>query len=148
MKKTSTRKVKVVELVFYILAGVVALVGLTSTVFGIVGHHLNVPLKDNWIKTAESNIVLDFRIWGIILLASAAVIAVIVLVIFAQGADRQYEKTLRRQQRLTSSAVSEMEIKPAVQTVDVTPEEVKPAPEAPKEEPKAEPEKAPEEEAK
>ena len=126
MKKTSTRKIKVVELVFYIISGILGLVGITSTVFGIVGHHLSVPRADNWIVTAEDNIVLDFRIWGIILIASAALIAVIILVIFAQGTDRAYEKTLRRQQRLTASQVSEMEIRPAVQTVDVTPVDTKP----------------------
>ena len=126
MKKTSTRKIKVVELIFYILAGVVGLVGLTSTVFGIVGHHLSVPRADNWIVQAEDKIVLDFRIWGIILIGSAALVAVIILMIFAQGADRAYEKTLRRQQRLSGNTLGDMEIKPAVQTVDVTPVDVTP----------------------
>ena len=119
MKKTSTRKIHPVEIVFYSIAAVLAVVGLVSLTFGIVGHHLTVPLDDNWIKTAEKSIVLDFRIWGLIFLASAALVAVIVLMIFASGADRAYEKTLRRQQRLSSNITDEMEIKPAVETIEV-----------------------------
>ena len=119
MKKPSTKKIHPVEIVFYSIAAVLAFVGLVSLVFGIVGHHLTVPLDDNWIKTAEKSIVLDFRLWGLILIASAALVAVVVLIIFASGADRAYEKTLRRQQRLNSSITSEMEIKPAVETIEV-----------------------------
>ena len=119
MKKPSTKKIHPVEIVFYSIASVLAVVGLVSLVFGIVGHHLTVPLDDNWIKTAEKAIVLDFRLWGLILIASAALVAVVVLMIFASGADRAYEKTLRRQQRLNSSITSEMEIKPAVETIEV-----------------------------
>ena len=119
MKKTSTKKIGVLEIVLYSIAAVVAFVGLVSLTFGIVGQHLTVALDVNWIKTAEANIVLDFRIWGIILVSTAAVMAVIVLMIFASRADRKYEKSLRRQQRLSASAVDNMEIRPAVETVEV-----------------------------
>lgn len=119
MKKTKKITLHPVEWVFYTIACLVATLGLTSLVFGIVGHHLSVPLSDNWIKGFEAKIVLDLRIWGMILIASAALIAIIILAIFAQSADRKYEKSLRRQQRLSSAAVSEMEIKPAVQEVEV-----------------------------
>ena len=126
MKEKKKLSVKPVELVFYIISAVIAFVGLTSMTFGIVGHHLTVPRAENWIKTAEDAIVLDFRIWGLILVAAAAIIAVIVLVIFAHSSDRVYEKTLRRQQRLNSSLASEMEIKPAVETVEVDSNPVEP----------------------
>ena len=147
MKKEATkREIKGKELVWYIVAGVLAVLALTSLVFGIVGHYLPGSLEDNFIKQAEKNIVLDFRTWGVIVLAAAAIIATIDLLVFAKSSDREVEKTLRRQQRLAnSSALNEMEIKPAVQTVEVESAPVQPAPskeETPAEEkaPKAKPE--------
>ena len=119
-KKENNRKgLHPVEWVFYSIAAVVAILGIVSLVFGIVGYHLNVPPEDNFIALAEAKIVLNFRYWGLILIGSGALIAVIVLSIFAQSADRKYEKNLRRQQRLSSSKISEMEIKPAVETIEV-----------------------------
>lgn len=97
-------------------------------IFGIIGHHMSGNLEQNFIKQAEKSIVLDFRIWGIILLASGTIVALIALVYFAMRADRNNEKILRRQQRLSASSVEGLEIKPAVQTIEVdsTPSEVKP----------------------
>lgn len=142
-KEATKREIKVKELVWYIIAGVLAVLALTSLVFGIVGHYLPGNLDDNFIKQAEKAIVLDFRTWGVIVLAAAAIIATIDLLVFAKSSDREVEKTLRRQQRLAnSSALNEMEIKPAVQTVEVEAKPVEPAPvkeEAPTEEKPAEP---------
>ena len=146
--EASKKQIKGKELVWYIVSGVLAVLALTSLVFGIVGHHLPGNLDDNFIKQAEKAIVLDFRTWGVIVLAIAAIIATINLLAFAKSSDREVEKTLRRQQRLAnSSALNEMEIKPAVQTVEVesTPVEEKPAEEKPAEE-KPAPEAKPEEE--
>ncbi len=123
--KGNTKRIHVAELILYIVSAVALVVGLTSLTFGIVGHHINVPLEDNWIIKAETSIVLDFRIWGIIIISSAALVSVVTLVAFASGADRQYEKSLRRQQRLSSSAINEMEIKPAVETIEVESNPVK-----------------------
>ena len=132
--KKEVRKISGKELTWYIIAGVVALLGLTSLIFGIVGHHLSVSLDNNFIKQAEKVIVLDFRTWGVIALAGAMVIALITLLVFAKISDRDIEKTIRRQQRIaTSNALNDMEIKPAVETVEVdaTPVEPSSAPEKP-----------------
>ena len=119
MKKENSKKLQVKELIWYFLAGILGFAGLFMMVFGIIGHHLGGNLEQNFIKQAEKNIVLDFRIWGIILLASGLVIALIALVYFARSADRDIEKAIRRQQRLNAQLTEGMEIKPAVQTIEV-----------------------------
>lgn len=119
MKKENSKKIQFKELIWYFLAGILGFAGLFMMVFGIVGHHLGGSLEQNFIKQAEKNIVLDFRIWGIILLASSLVIALIALVYFARSADRDIEKAIRRQQRLNAQLTEGMEIKPAVQTIEV-----------------------------
>ncbi len=119
MKKQNTNKIEFKELIWYFIAGVLAFGGVFMMIFGIIGHHMSGNLEQNFIKQAEKNIVLDFRIWGIILLAAGVVIALIALVYFASKADRNNEKILRRQQRLNTSLTEGMEIKPAVQTIEV-----------------------------
>ena len=119
MKKENSKKLQVKELIWYFLAGILGFAGLFMMVFGIIGHHLGGNLEQNFIKQAEKNIVLDFRIWGIILLAAGLVIALIALVYFARSADRDIEKAIRRQQRLNAQLTEGMEIKPAVQTIEV-----------------------------
>lgn len=119
MKKENSKKLQVKELIWYFLAGILGFAGLFMMVFGIIGHHLGGNLEQNFIKQAEKNIVLDFRIWGIILLASGLVIALIALIYFARSADRDIEKAIRRQQRLNAQLTEGMEIKPAVQTIEV-----------------------------
>ena len=119
MKKEKAAKLSIKELVWYIIAGVAMFAGVFMIIFGIIGHHMGGNLDQNFIKQAEKNIVLDFRIWGIILLASGMLIAVIALVVFAKSADRNIERTIRRQQRLDASITEAMEIRPAVQTIEV-----------------------------
>ena len=119
MKKENSKKLQVKELIWYFLAGILGFAGLFMMVFGIIGHHLGGNLEQNFIKQAEKNIVLDFRIWGIILLAAGLVIALIALIYFARSADRDIEKAIRRQQRLNAQLTEGMEIKPAVQTIEV-----------------------------
>lgn len=119
MKKQNTNKIEFKELIWYFIAGVLAFGGIFMMIFGIIGHHMSGNLEQNFIKQAEKNIALDFRTWGIILLAAGVVIALIALVYFASKADRNNEKILRRQQRLNASLTEGMEIKPAVQTIEV-----------------------------
>ena len=86
----------------------------------MIGHFMPGSVEDNFVKQAEKNIVLNFTWWGLILIGVAAVIAIIVLLVFAKQADRDTEKTIRRQQRLASANVmKDMEIKPAVEEIDV-----------------------------
>ncbi len=119
MKKQNINKIEFKELIWYFIAGVLAFGGVFMMIFGIIGHHMSGNLEQNFIKQAEKNIALDFRTWGIILLAAGVVIALIALVYFASKADRNNEKILRRQQRLNASLTEGMEIKPAVQTIEV-----------------------------
>ncbi len=118
MKKISKK-----ELVWYIISGVFALAGLVLIVFGIVGHALQVPLQDNWIKQAEKAMNFDFRYFGLILFGAGLVISLIVLSVFSKQVDRDAEKTIRRKQRLNTAALNNMEIKPSV--VEVPAEDVK-----------------------
>ena len=122
MKNKHSKKLSPKELVWYILAGLLIFTGLFMVVFGIIGHQMNVPYEQNFIKQAEKNMFLEFRLFGLIFLGSGMIIGVIALVYFAKTADREIEKTIRRQQRLSSSLTAGMEIKPAVQTIEVEPE--------------------------
>lgn len=137
MKTKETKKLPIKELIWYIIAGFIAFGGLIFLVFGLIGHFMPVAVEDNFVKQAEKNIVLNFTWWGLIIIAVAAVLAIIVLLVFAKQADRETEKTIRRQQRLASSkAIDDMEIKPAVEEIPVE-AMVKPATEEkPVEEPK------------
>ncbi len=116
-KEVARKGLHPLEIVFYSISGCTAITGLVFLILGIITQHAKD--RNSNLVLNEAKIVLDYRIWGIILIAAAALIAVIVLAIFAQSADRAYEKTLRRQQRLSAAKISEMEIKPAVQKIEV-----------------------------
>ncbi|MBE6127582.1 MAG: hypothetical protein E7182_06375 [Erysipelotrichaceae bacterium] len=93
------------EIFWYVLSGVIGVLGLTSLVFGIVGDHFPGLYEDNWIAASENGWIkawshLGYRYWGIILIVVAAFIAVVALTVFAKEGDRDTERALRRQQRL------------------------------------------------
>jgi len=93
------------EIFWYVLAGIIGVLGLTSLVFGIVGDHFPGLYEDNWIAASENGWIkawshLGYRYWGIILIVVAAFIAVVALTVFAKEGDRDTERALRRQQRL------------------------------------------------
>ena len=125
MSKQRKLKLKKKELVWYIIAGILALVGLVFLVFGIVGDHLPVTYADNWIYVSEAAWLtnwshMGYRVWGIILIAAAAVLAALVLTLFAREGDRDSERATRRAQRLAIEA----EPLPAEETpADPTPAE-------------------------
>lgn len=122
--ETNMKKLSWKEIVWYVISGVFAFGGLILITFGIFGHHMNVPLNENFIKTAENalikalNIPFDFRIWGIIFLFVGLVIAIITLNIHAKKVDREVEKTIRRQQRLNAGLNEEIAVKFAVEIVE------------------------------
>ncbi len=108
-ENTAKKPLRGKELVWYIIAGTIALLGLIFVVFGIVGDHWQVLYSDNWILQSEnvwlknwSN--LGYRWWGLILLGVAAFIAVVSLTLFAREGDRDSERALRRAQRLAIEA--------------------------------------------
>lgn len=124
MKK---EKLSVKEFVLYAIASVIAIFGLILITFGIIGHHLNVPLDSNFVKNAENSLInaihipFDFRIWGVLFLLLGVVILIIVLTAFARKSDRENERTIRRQQRLASAKTDAAEVKAAVEVVEEAP---------------------------
>ena len=92
------------EFVWYILVGLVGIWGLTYIVLGLVASYLPIKTEDPGLVQANAKILelfkLDFLGWGLIILAIAAVAAVVVLILFSNKIDRDYEKNVRRAQRL------------------------------------------------
>ena len=104
----SPKKISNKELTWYVIAIIIGVVGLTSLVFGIIGEHFPGLYSDNWIAAGEAGWIkawsgLGYRWWGIILLAIAVFLAVVVGNVFAKEGDRDVERALRRQQRLAMS---------------------------------------------
>ena len=93
------------EIIWYALTGAVAVWGLTFIVLGIVARNLKstadlVKANASYAKAMG----LGFFNWGMILLATGVVLAVIVLLVFAKQADREVEKQQRRAARLAASS--------------------------------------------
>lgn len=99
------------EFVWYILVGLVGIWGLTYIVLGLVATHLPISTEDPGLVEANEKILelfkLDMLGWGLIILAIAAVAAVVVLVLFSNKVDRDYEKNVRRAQRLAQLEAEE-----------------------------------------
>ncbi|HBF68098.1 MAG TPA: hypothetical protein DDW20_02105 [Firmicutes bacterium] len=115
------------EIAWYVVAGIFVMLGLTLMVFGIIGHHMNVALDDNFIKQAEDSLVnaikvpFDFRIWGIMFVLLGAIITIITLNFNAKKTDREIERTVRRQQRLNAGMDTKIEVKSAVKIIEENP---------------------------
>ena len=117
MAESKARKLSGKELFWYILSGLLALLGLIFVVFALIGDYLPVLASDNWVFQSEAVWLtswspLGYRYWGIILFGVAAVIASIALNFFAREGDRDEERAIRRAQRLAA----------ANEPIDVTPE--------------------------
>ncbi len=133
------------ELVWYILCGLVGIWGLTYIVLGLVEQNLPISTENSELTKANLKIIDKFKLgflpWGLIILAIAAVAIVVVLLIFSAKVDRDYEKNVRRAQRLAQ--LEEEELKEEVaeeQQQEVIDAEVEPIKEeAPAEEKVEEP---------
>lgn len=101
-------KVTVKEFTWYVIAGILAFIGVTLIIFDIIGDNMGGSAADNWIINAQkavsewSKINMDWRGWGLIFFLLGALVAIITLSVFAKGADRLVEKEQRRQARLAS----------------------------------------------
>ena len=133
------------ELVWYILTGLVGAWGLTYIVLGLVAQNLPVKAEDDGLVKANIDFAktfkLDFFGWGLIILAIAAVAAVIVLLVFSSKVDRDYEKNVRRAQRMAQMEAEEARLEKE-EAIDAEVEPVKKEPEEEKEEPEAPAEEA------
>ena len=122
------------ELVWYILTGLVGAWGLTYIVLGLIAENLPTKVKDEGLVKINAEFAktfkLDFFGWGLIILAIAAVAAVIVLLLFSNKVDRDYEKNVRRAQRMAQMEAEEEKLEKE-QAIDA---EVEPVKEEPKEE--------------
>lgn len=102
------------EFVWYIIAGLLALWGITYIVLGLFIDYgpinpSEAPLLDvqaDFVKTFG----LSFFNWGLIILAIGTLLAVIVLCVFASSHDREVEKQTRRAQRKINFSASTEEV--------------------------------------
>ena len=125
------KKNNVGEIIAYVLAGLIALWGLTYLVLGIVAENLNVMSSENELLKASNTIKklfgLNFIGWGMILLAVGALLAVIVLAVNAKKTDREFDREARRaarRNRLQSELASPMSAEnPNVVDVEAAPVE-------------------------
>ena len=120
------------ELVWYILTGLVGVWGLTYIVLGLVAENLPITSEDKGLVKANAAFAktfkLDFFGWGLIILAIAAVAAVIVLLLFSNKVDRDYEKKVRRAQRIAQLEAEEVK----EENVNIIDAKVEPVAEEPK----------------
>lgn len=109
MKTKKNRRISWKEWTFYAIAIVIALFGLSLMITGIIGDNLGVSLENNPIKTAEKDFIatgfaMNFRNLGLVIIALGALVAIITLMVNAKKSDREHEKQLRRQERLSSDS--------------------------------------------
>ena len=117
------------ELVWYILCGLVGIWGIVYIVLGLVAHNLPIAKEDGDLVKANATIAktfgLDFFGWGLIILAIASVAIVVVLLLFSNKVDREYEKTVRRAQRM-AQLEAEVEKEESGEVIDAEIEPVEP----------------------
>ena len=130
------------ELVWYILCGLVGIWGLTYIVLGLVEQNLPISTENSDLTKANIKIVEKFKLgflpWGLIILAIAAVAIVVVLLIFSAKVDRDYEKNVRRAQRLAQLEEEELKEEAAEEKANAIDAQVERVKEEPKAEEKAE----------
>ncbi len=116
-------KISKKEFAWYVVGSIIAIFGLTLMIMGIVGHHLGGSLSDNFVKTAETKIstslkfTFSFRIAGIIFLSAGVLLLAAALAFNARKTDREVERSIRRQQRISASQAA-VEVKSAVEYIE------------------------------
>lgn len=109
VKTKKNRRISWKEWTFYAIAILIALFGLSLMITGIIGDNLGVSLENNPIKAAEKDFIatgfaMNFRNLGLVIIALGALVAIITLMVNAKKSDREHEKQLRRQERLSSDS--------------------------------------------
>mgnify|MGYP003311589422 CR=1 FL=1 len=113
MKKISTK-----EFIWYAAAGLIVVAGLILMIFGIVGYNVKGTVDSNFILKAEQSMSIGFRFLGLIIMVVGILFGVIVLLVNSKRADRDIEKQIRRQQRISAQANTVLEVKKAVEVVE------------------------------
>ena len=102
-------KKKVPALIFEIIAySVLGLLGLWALVYISLGIACEFIRYDTGVAIANDKLNLGFLWEGLIILGSAALGAVVVLLINAKRTDRDFEKAQRRAARLKKNPASEV----------------------------------------
>ena len=91
------------EIVWIVLSSIVGLTGIVLAILGVVADYLPVKASENFLSGSEAYFEgifhLSFTWAGAILVIVAALIAAIFLSYFANKADREKERSIRREQR-------------------------------------------------
>ena len=91
-------KISIFEFVVYIITGLLGIWGIVYMVLGLAvsfaRYDSALKAADLYLRTGTSN--MGFLLQGILITSIALVVAVIVLLVAAKGADRDYEKAQRR----------------------------------------------------
>ena len=109
------RKLTTFEIIWYCLNSLLGLWGLTYIVLGIIVRNQG---SNGVFYNANNVIDKNFGLggffnWGLILVAIAVVLSVIVLLANAKKADTEFEKNQRRAARLAAVEASKVEVKEA-----------------------------------
>ena len=123
MKKVTTK-----EFIWYLGCGLLIFLGLICIVFGIIGYHMSSASGANFIETFEAKIKFELRYLGLILVAAGVVLSIGVLLFNAKKADREVEKKIRREQRIAAQNSKTIEVKNAVEVLEVPAEQPQPEP--------------------
>ena len=110
MKKVTNK-----EFIWYLSCGLIAFLGVVAVVFGILGYHM--PSQLNFVEELEEKMNFELRFLGLILIAGAVVLSIIVLLFNAKKADREIEKKVRREQRIAAQNSNNIEVKQAVEVI-------------------------------
>ena len=105
------------EFVWYLIAGLLAFLGLIAIIFGVVGYHMGASGTLNFIQAFEQKINFELRYLGLIFVGAGTVLAVSALLFNAKKADREIEKKVRREQRIAAQSNKTIEVKNAVEVV-------------------------------
>ncbi len=121
MKTNSKNKVRVQEIVFYSISGILAIWGIVEIILGLIVEFADVRVSDFPLYQAQQTYIslfgMSFTNWGLVLLSIGVILCVIVLCIYATGYDREAEKESRRAARLqgqiinSNSEISDAEVK-------------------------------------
>lgn len=102
MAKMNKKQIKIFEIVWYTITGLVMIWGLTYVVLGLVAHFI--PDPNNGLKDFNSSFTKTFGLnllyWGLIIFAIGAIAMVIALLNVAKEKDRDFEKEQRRKARI------------------------------------------------
>ena len=109
MSKPVFKNLSLFELIVYLVAGALALWGLTYIALGLIGSYINVGADDNALLKGSEALAkvfgLGFLGWGLIILSIGALLAVVFLCINAKKTDKEAEKAARRAARLGDEKV-------------------------------------------